>query len=152
MLSVPVAVVAGGHPLRALATADGAVPRLGPAWAEVGRAADPVGARMNAVQAVGTEWQWTALPADYAGVVAASGMVQQSTRLVAQGGAYVESLQGRCAKAGSYPPQAQHRPPARLPLLPAARRYLQACAAVRPSCVGSHVPPAAIAVGRRGGS
>ena len=97
MLSVPVAVVAGGHPLRALATADGAVPGLGPAWAEVGRAADPVMARMMSVQAVGTEWQWTALPADYAGMLAASGLVQQSTRLVAQGGAYVESLRGRCA-------------------------------------------------------
>ena len=42
-------------------------------------------------------WQWTALPADYAGMVAASGLLQQCTRLVAQGGAYVESLQGRCA-------------------------------------------------------
>ena len=97
MLSVPVAVVAGGHPLRALATADGAVPGLGPAWAEVGRAADPAYARIFTVEAVGTEWQWTALPADYAGMVAASGLLQQSTRLVAQGGAYVESLRGRCA-------------------------------------------------------
>ena len=38
-----VAVVAPGtHPLRALALADGAVPSLGPAWLEVGKAADPV--------------------------------------------------------------------------------------------------------------
>ena len=95
MLSVP--VVPGGHPLRALATAGGAVPSLGPAWAEVGRAADPVWARHFALAAVSTEWQWTALPADYAGMVAASGLLQQSTRLVAQGGAYVESLRGRCA-------------------------------------------------------
>ena len=95
MISVP--VVPSRHPLRALATADGAVPSLGPMWAEVGRAADPVGARAFAVQAAGTEWQWTALPADYAGMVAASGLLQQSTRLVAQGGAYVESLRGRCA-------------------------------------------------------
>ena len=95
MLSV--AVTPGRHPLRALATADGAVPGLGPAWAEVGRAADPAWARMHAVTAVGTEWQWTALPADYAGMVAASGLLQQITRLVAQGGAYVESLRGRCA-------------------------------------------------------
>ena len=97
MLSVAVAVVAGGHPLRALATADGAVPGLGPPWAEVGRAADPVWARNMAVAAVGTEWQWTALPADYASIVAASGLLEHSTRLVALGGAYVESLRGRCA-------------------------------------------------------
>ena len=95
MLTVP--VVPGGHPLRALATADGAVPSLGPAWAEISRDADPVYARSFALQAVGTEWQWTALPADYAGMVAASGLLQQSTRLVTQGGAYVESLRGRCA-------------------------------------------------------
>ena len=97
MLSVPVAVVAGGHPLRALATADGSVPGLDPAWAEIGRAADPAYARRLAVAAVATEWQWTPLPADYAGMLAASGLLQQITRLVAQGGAYVESLQGRCA-------------------------------------------------------
>ena len=95
MLSVP--VVPSGHPLRALTTADGAVPSLGPAWAEIGRAADPAMARWNAFGAVGTEWQWTPLPADYAGMVVASGLVQQSTRLVAQGGAYVESLRSRCA-------------------------------------------------------
>ena len=97
MLSVAVAVVAGGHPLRALATADGAAPGLGPAWAEIGRAADPAVARMMAVVTVGTQWQWTPLPADYAGVVAAMGLLPQVTRLVAQGGAYVESLRGRCA-------------------------------------------------------
>ena len=96
MLSVPVAVVAGGHPLRALATADGAVPGLDPAWAEVGRTADPAWARNNTVNAVGMEWQWTPMPADYAGTVAASGLLQQITRLVAQGGAYVESLRDRC--------------------------------------------------------
>ena len=108
MLSVPVAVVAGGHPLRALATADGAVPGLGPAWAEIGRAADPAWARMHAVQAIATEWQWTALPADYAGMVAASGLLQQITRLVAQGGAYAESLRGRCAAVDAPP---HRRPP-----------------------------------------
>ena len=97
MLSVPVPVVAGGHPLRALATADGAVPGLGTAWAEIGRAADPAWACTHAVTAVGTEWQWTALPVDYAGMLAASGLLPQITRLVAQGGAYVESLRGRCA-------------------------------------------------------
>ena len=95
MLSVP--VVPGRHPLRALATADGAVPCLPSAWAEVGRAASPVLARHQAVLAVGTEWQWTPMPADYAGMIAASGLLQQITRLVAQSGAYVESLRGRCA-------------------------------------------------------
>ena len=95
MLSVP--VVPGRHPLRALATADGAVPCLSPAWAEISRAADPVGPRNQAAQAVAMAWQWTALPADYAGMVAASGLLRQIARLVAQGGAYVESLRGRCA-------------------------------------------------------
>ena len=99
-------VVPGRHPLRALATADGAVPSLSPAWAEISRAADPVLVRIHAVQAVGTEWQWTALPADYAGMVAASGLLQQITRLVAQGGAYVESLRGRCAALGVPSPSA----------------------------------------------
>ena len=95
MRSVP--VVPGRHPLRALATADGAVPCLPSAWAEVSRAADPVGARTTAVQALGVEWQWTALPADYADMLAASGLLQQITRLVTQGGAYAESLRSRCA-------------------------------------------------------
>ena len=103
MLSVP--VVPGGHPLRALATADGAVPSLGPAWAEIGRAADPACARTCAVGAAYQKWQWTALPADYAGIVAASGLLRQSTRLVTMGGAYVESLRGRCA-AKPAPPSA----------------------------------------------
>ena len=104
MLSVP--VVPGGHPLRALATADGVVPSLAPAWAEASRDVDPVWARDFALQAVGTEWQWTALPADYARMIAASGLMQQSTRLVAQGGAYVESLRGRCAALNAPSPAA----------------------------------------------
>ena len=95
MLCVP--VVPGGHPLRALATADGTVASLAPAWAEIGRAADPVMARLYAVVVMATKWQWTAYPADYASIVAASGLLEHSTRLVALGGAYVESLRGRCA-------------------------------------------------------
>ena len=94
MLSVP--VVPGGHPLRALASADGAVPSLAPAWGEVSKAADPVFARTMALAAVAAVWQWTALPADYASMVAASGLLRQSSRLVVLGGAYVDSLRGRC--------------------------------------------------------
>ena len=107
MLSAP--AVPSGHPLRALATAGGAVPSLGPAWAEISRAADPAWARVFALQAIATEWQWTALPADYASMVAASGLLRQSTQLVAQGGAYVESLRGRCAAlAAPSPSSAPH--------------------------------------------
>ena len=95
MLCAP--VVPGGHPLRALATADGAVPCLAPAWGEVSQAADPVYARYKTLQAVSTGWQWTALPADYASMIAAAGLLRQSSRLVVLGGAYVESLRGRCA-------------------------------------------------------
>ena len=80
-----------------MATADGAVPSLGPAWADISRAADPVSARNCLFWAVAQEWQWTALPADYASIVAASGLLEHSTRLVALGAAYVESLRGRCA-------------------------------------------------------
>ena len=87
----------GRHPLRALATADGATPLLAPAWAEVGRNADPVQARNVTLLAMATEWQWTALPADYAREIAASGLLQKSARLVTSGGAYVASLRGRCA-------------------------------------------------------
>ena len=93
------AVAPGRHPLRALATADGASPSLAPAWAEVGRAADPVGARWKAIDVIATEWQWTALPADYAHVIAASGLLPQIARVVVLGGAYVASLRGRCASA-----------------------------------------------------
>ena len=92
-----VAVAPGRHPLRALATADGAPPSLAPAWAEVGTAADPVWARSMALTAIATEWQWTALPADYAGVIAASGLLPQIARVVVLGGAYVASLRGGCA-------------------------------------------------------
>ena len=97
MFSVPVVPGGRGHPLRALATADGAVPCLAPAWAEISRAADPVGARNSALGAAVAQWQWTALPADYASIVAASGLLEHSTRLAALGGAYAESLRGRCA-------------------------------------------------------
>ena len=34
-----------------------------------------------ALMAVGEEWQWTALPADYAHVIAESGLLRQSVRL-----------------------------------------------------------------------
>ena len=106
-----VAVVAPGrHPLRALASADGAVPSLGPAWAELDTAADPVFARALAILAAGAEWQWTALPADYAHVVAESGLLRQSARLVALGGAYVASLRGRCANAAQHLPPPAHAP------------------------------------------
>ena len=111
----------GRHPLRALASADGAVPSLGPAWAEVGKAADPVWARIMAVNAAGVEWQWTALPADYAHVVAESGLLRQSARLVALGGAYVASLRGRRANAAQRLP-----PPARAPLRNVARTMARA--------------------------
>ena len=53
MLSV--AVAPGGHPLRALASADGAAPPFPPAWAEVSRAADPVAARSFAVLAIAVD-------------------------------------------------------------------------------------------------
>ena len=95
MLSVP--VVPGRHPLRALAAADGAVRTLAPEWAEISLTADPVDARALVLRALAVEWQWTARPAEYARVVGASDLLRQSTRLVALGGAYVESLRGRCA-------------------------------------------------------
>ena len=95
MLSV--AVAPGGHPLRALASADGAAPSLAPAWAEVSRAADPVWARAFAAMAMAVEWQWTALPADCAQMITASGMLPEIVRVVVVGGAYVASLRGRCA-------------------------------------------------------
>ena len=95
MLSV--AVAPGGHPLRALASADGAAPSLPAAWAKVSRAADPVWARACAVQAIAVEWQWTALPADYAQIITASGLMPEIVRVVAMGGAYVTSLRGGCA-------------------------------------------------------
>ena len=100
MLSVPVVPGGRGHPLRALATADGAVQLLPPKWAEIGRAADPVWARTFAFFALGMEWLWTALPADYAQVVVASIVLQQSTRVLTLSAAYVESLRGRCAAPG----------------------------------------------------
>ena len=97
VLSVP--VVLGRHPLRMLRSVSGvAAPSLAPEWAEVSAAADPVEARANAVFALEIEWQWTPLPADYAHVVAASGLLRQGARLLTLGGAYVESLQGRCAQ------------------------------------------------------
>ena len=95
MLSV--AVAPGGHPLRALASADGAAPSLAPAWAEVSRAADPVWARAFAVSAITVEWQWTALPADCAQIITASGLLPEIVRMVVVGGAYVASLRGGCA-------------------------------------------------------
>ena len=91
-------VVAGGHPLRALSAADGEARLLAPEWAEVSTVADPVMARANAFFALEVEWQWTALPADYARVIAASGLLRQSTLSLTLGGAYVESLRGRCAE------------------------------------------------------
>ena len=99
VLAVP--VVPGAHPLRALASADGAVRLLAPEWAEINLAADPVGARYYVFNGLGTEWQWTARPAEYARVLASSGLLRQSTRLLALGGAYVESLAGRCAEPGA---------------------------------------------------
>ena len=110
MLSVP--VVPGRHPLRALAAAGGAVLPLPPKWAEISKIADPVCARQWVLAAIAMEWQWTALPADYARVVAASDLLPQSARLVALGGAYVESLQGRCAT-----PTRHCLRPAQLPVL-----------------------------------
>ena len=95
MLSV--ALAPGGHPLRALASADGAAPPLPPAWAEVGRAADPAWARLFALEAVSVEWQWTALPADCAQIITASGLLPEIVRVVVVGGAYVASLRGGCA-------------------------------------------------------
>ena len=100
VLAVP--VVPGAHPLRALASADGAVRLLAPEWAEINLAADPVGARYYVFNGLGTEWQWTARPAEYARVLASSDLLQQGTRLLALGGAYVESLEGRCAEPGIY--------------------------------------------------
>ena len=98
VLAVP--AVPGAHPLRALGSADGAVRLLAPEWAEISCAADPVLARMFAFFALGTEWQWTARPAEYARVLASSDLLRQSTRLLALGGAFVESLEGRCAEPG----------------------------------------------------
>ena len=113
-------VVPGRHPLRALAAAGGAVLPLPPKWAEISKIADPVCARQYILAAIAMEWQWTALPADYARVVAASDLLPQSARLVALGGAYVESLQGRCATPtrqwGQWPR------PAQLPVLLSRRR------------------------------
>ena len=98
VLAVPVAP--GTHPLRALRCADGAAPLLAPEWAEINGAADPVFARMMVFNVLGTGWQWTALPADYAREVAAADLLRPSTRVLALGGAYVETLQGRCAEPG----------------------------------------------------
>ena len=95
MLSV--AVAPGGHPLRALASADGAAPSLPAARAEVSRAADPVWARAFAAMAIAAEWQWTALPADCAQIIMASGLLPKIVRMVAVGGEYVASLRGGCA-------------------------------------------------------
>ena len=98
VLAVP--AVPGAHPLRALGSADGVVRLLAPEWAEISCAADPVNARANVFTALETEWQWTARPAEYARVLASSDLLRQSTRLLALGGAYVESLEGRCAEPG----------------------------------------------------
>ena len=98
VLAVPVAL--GTHPLRALRSADGAVRRLAPEWAEISCAADPVFARNYVFLALAAEWQWTALPADYAREVAAADLPRQCTRLLALGGAYVTGLDGRCAAPG----------------------------------------------------
>ena len=48
------------------------------------------------------EWQWTALPADYARVVVASGLLPLVTEVVALGGAHA----GRCAARRAAPPGA----------------------------------------------
>ena len=99
MLAVP--VVPGAHPLRALGSTDGVVRLLAPEWAEISSAADPVLARVFAFNALATEWQWVALPApEYARVLASSDLLRQSTQLLALGGVYVESLEGRCAEPG----------------------------------------------------
>ena len=100
VLAVP--AVPGAHPLRALVSADGAVRLLAPEWAEINLATDPVGARYYVFNGLGTEWQWTARPAEYARVLGSSGLLRQSTRLLALGGAYVESLEGRCAEPGDW--------------------------------------------------
>ena len=88
---------------------------MGPAWAEISRDADPAWARSTALQAIASEWQWTALPPDYAHMVAASGLLPQCTRLVAQGGAHVESLLDRCAALEvlptPHPPNTHRHPP-----------------------------------------
>ena len=96
VLAVP--AVPGAHPLRALGSADGAVRLLAPEWAELSCAADPALARNYVFLALGTEWQWTARPAEYARVLGSSGLLRQSTRLLALGGAYVKSLEGRCVE------------------------------------------------------
>ena len=90
----------GTHPLRALRSADGAVRLLAPEWAEISCAADPVLTRTFLFGALAQEWQWTAMPADYAREVAAADLPRQYTRLLALGGAYVTSLDGRCAAPG----------------------------------------------------
>ena len=80
----------GSHPLRALRT--GAAQPVLPAreWASISALADPVGARQRAAWSVSPEWQWTPLPADFAPIVTASGILGVLTRLLAMGAAHAD--------------------------------------------------------------
>ena len=90
----------GSHPLRALRTG-AAQPGL-PAreWASISALADPVGARMGAAHSVSPDWQWTALPVNFAPIVTASGILGVLTRLLAVGAAHAD----RCVRAPSVRP------------------------------------------------
>ena len=62
-------------------------------WASIGAVSDPVEARMFAASSLIAEWQWTPLPADFARIVTASGVLGLLTRLLTLGGAHAD----RCA-------------------------------------------------------
>ena len=80
----------GSHPLCALRT--GAAQPVLPAreWASISALADPVAARREAAYSVAPDWQWTALPADLAPIVTASGILGVLTRLLADGAAHTD--------------------------------------------------------------